>query len=104
MSKLKKPYWEMTTGELAEATQEFDREHIGETFREMMPAEEKAWRAAAKKRRSSRHVPAKDVKRLAVQIEAALLKRVDALAKKRGLSRGRLVAQSLEAMLAKGGA
>ena len=28
-----KPYWEMTTAELREATKEFDQEFIGETFR-----------------------------------------------------------------------
>ncbi len=33
----KKPYWEMTTAELREATKEFDREFIGETFRPMTP-------------------------------------------------------------------
>jgi hypothetical protein len=104
MSKPKKPYWEMTTDELAEATKEFDRQNIGDTFREMTPAEEKAWRAAVMKGRRGRPNPAKPVKTLAVEIEAALLKRVDALAKKRGLSRAHLVAQSLEAMLAKTGA
>ncbi len=104
MSKPKKPYWEMTTDELAEATLEFDRENIGDTFREMTPAEERAWRAAVTKRRRARPNLTKPVKTLAVQIEAALLKRLDALAKERGLSRARLVAESLEAMLEKRGA
>jgi hypothetical protein len=44
-----KPYWEMTTEELAEATREFDREHVADSFREMTPAEEDAWRAAVGK-------------------------------------------------------
>jgi hypothetical protein len=51
MSKPKKPYWEMTTEELAEATREFDREHVGDTFRDMTPAEEKTWRTAVRKGR-----------------------------------------------------
>jgi len=104
MSKPEKPYWEMTTDQLAEATREFDREHIGDTFRAMTPAEEKVWRAAIRKRHRARPTPAKHARRLAVAIEAALLKRVDALAKKRGLSRARLVAESLKAMLGKNGA
>ena len=104
MSKPTKPYWEMTTEELAQATREFDQEHIGETFREMTPSEEKAWRAAVSKRRRGR--PSRDtgLRTVSLQIEAALLKRLDALAKKRGLSRARLVAESLEAMLSKKGA
>jgi hypothetical protein len=70
----------------------------------MTSAEERAWRAAVMKRRSAGANRAKPVKTVAVQIEAGLLRRVDALAKKRGLSRARLVAESLEAMLAKRGA
>jgi len=101
MSKPKKPYWNMTADELAAATREFDREHIGETFRHMTPAEEKAWRDAVSKRSARGPVRNKHVKTVSVEIQGALLKRVDALAKKRGISRADLVVESLEAMLAK---
>jgi len=104
MSRPRKPYWEMTTDELAEATKEFDRENSGDTFRKMTAAEEKAWRTAVTKPRRTRPTAAKPIKTVAVQIEAMLLKRVDAVAKKRGLSRARLVAETLEAMLHKRGA
>jgi hypothetical protein len=100
MSKPKKPYWEMTTDELVQATREFDREGIGETFRDLTPEEERAWRAAVTKRRRGRPND-KGYRTVSLQIEAALLKRLDALAKKRGLSLARLVAESLEAMLGK---
>ncbi len=104
MSKPKKPYWNMTADELAEATREFDREDVGETFRDLTPAEEKAWRGAVHKRVRRGPVSDKVVKSVTVEIQATLLKRVDALARKRGISRGRLVAESLETMLGKRGA
>ena len=104
MSKPKKPYWEMTADELAEATREFDREHVADTFRAMTPAEEKAWRAAVTKPRRGKPARDEGAKTISIEIQAGLLRRVDALAKKRGISRARLVAESLEAMLGKRGA
>jgi hypothetical protein len=38
-----KPYWEMTTAELREATAEFDREFVGETFGPLSPAQCAEW-------------------------------------------------------------
>src|SRR5437764_8561572 len=91
MSKKTKEYWEMSTDELAAATREFDREHVAETFRDMTPAEEKAWRAAVGKKRGGHLVDANGVKIVSARIEAGLLKRADARAKKRGVSRARWV-------------
>lgn len=104
MSKSKKPYWKMTADELAEATREFDREHVADSFRPMTPAEEKDWRAAVTKRRRGKPVRQDGARTISIEIQAGLLGRVDALAKKRGISRARLVAESLEAMLSKRGA
>src|SRR5947209_20633228 len=104
MTKSRKRYWEMTSEELSDATKEFDQEHIGVSFRAMTPAEEKAWRVAVKKRGRSGARVSNGVTTLSVEIDTALLKRVDALAKKRGLSRARLVAESLESLLTKKGA
>ena len=102
MRKTKKPYWEMTTDELAQATREFDREDVGETFCEMTPAEEKAWRAAVSKRPLPRSLRTKGVTKVSFEIDVAfLLKRVDALAKKRGISRAHPLTEGLEAMLTK---
>jgi hypothetical protein len=69
----------------------------------MTPAQEKAWRAAVGKRRPPRQGPAKRVKIVSLGIETSLLQRADALAKKHGVSRARLVAEGLEALLANGG-
>jgi len=104
MSKPKKPYWEMTADELAEATREFDGENVADTFRAMTPAEEKAWRAAVIKPRRRKPVRDGAAKTISIEIQIGLLRRVDALAKKRGINRARLVAESLEAMLNKRGA
>ncbi len=35
-----KPYWEMNTAELREATKQFDQEFVGDTFRSATPQEQ----------------------------------------------------------------
>ena len=104
MSKRTKKYNEMTTAELAEATREFDEENVADTFRPMTPAEEAAWRAATGQRPRGRPRVGKGVKVVSLGIEADLLRRADALAKKRRISRAKLVAEGLEAVLGKAGA
>jgi hypothetical protein len=101
MSKRKKKYWNMTTDELAEATREFDQEGVAETFRPMTPAEEAAWQSAVHKQPADRTTDGKDVKVISLGIQSGLLKRADAVAKKRGISRAKLVAEALEVVLAK---
>jgi hypothetical protein len=102
VTKKTKEYWNMTAAELAEATSEFDREFVADTFRDMTAAEEKAWRTAVGKRRKGRKGAANGVKIVPLGIDASLLKRADALAKKRGVSRDCLVAEGLETLLAHG--
>jgi hypothetical protein len=99
MKKDTKKYWEMTTEELSEATQEFDREGVAESFRAMTPEEEAAWKATVQKRPRGRPRVGKGVKVISVGIEAGLLRRADALAKKRSISRAKLVSEGLEALL-----
>jgi hypothetical protein len=103
MNKRKKKYWNMTTNELADATQEFNQEGVAETFRPMSASEEAAWRAAVQKRLIGGTANGKQVKVVSLGIEADLLSRADALAKKRGISRAKLVAEGLEVVLAKSG-
>jgi hypothetical protein len=101
MSKRKKKYWNMTTAELAEATREFDQEGVAGTFRSMTPSEEAAWQSAVQKGAAGRTANGKQVKAITLGIEADLLTRADALAKKRGITRAKLVAEGLEAVLAR---
>jgi hypothetical protein len=99
MSKSRRQYWEMTTAELAEATKEFDQEGVAESFGPMTREAEAAWKAARRKRPRGRPRVGRGVKVVSVGIESGLLKRVDTLAKKRGISRAKLVAEGLEKVL-----
>src|SRR5476649_1773486 len=99
MNKQHKKCWEMTAGELGEATQEFDREGVAESFGPMTPKAEAAWKAAKLKRPRGRPRVGRGVKVVSVGIEASLLRRADTLAKKRGVSRAKLVAEGLETVL-----
>lgn len=101
MSKRAKKYWEMNAEELAAATKEFDREGVAETFRPMTRAEEAAWREKVEKRPRGRPRNGRGVKVISLGIEAGLLERADALAKKRRISRAKLVSEGLEAVLGK---
>jgi uncharacterized protein (DUF4415 family) len=101
MTKPRKKYWQMTTKELAAATKEFDEENVAETFVPLPPQAEAAWKAAKRKRPRGRPRVGRGVKVVSVGIEASLLARTDTLAKKRGISRAKLVAEGLETVLAR---
>lgn len=44
-----KPYWEMTTAELSEATKEFDKPFIADTFKPLSPEMRERWERAKRK-------------------------------------------------------
>jgi hypothetical protein len=96
--RAQKPYWEMTTAELAEATAEFDQEFVADTFVPMTPEMQARWEAA--KRKASRPNKNEDVRKISISVHRDLLLRADALAKKMGLSREGLIARGLKAVLA----
>src|SRR5258708_425071 len=93
-----KPYWEMNTEELAEATKEFDQEFIADTFKPLTPEMRKRWEMA--KRKPGRPREGAGAQVIAVSVEKTLLKRSDALARKMGLTRAGLIARGLKAVLA----
>ncbi len=95
--KVWKPYREMDTAELREATAEFDKEFIADTFRPLFPAERKLWNRV--KRGRGRPKVGKGVKVISVSIERDLLTKIDRLAKKAKLSRARLISHGLQAVL-----
>jgi hypothetical protein len=95
--KPSKPYWEMTTEELAAATAEFDKEFIGDTFSTPSPAEMAQWERAKRKR--GRPQTGDGAKVICVTVEQGLLRRSDRMARKLGISRSALVARGLEAVL-----
>jgi hypothetical protein len=93
---MKKKYWEMTTHELDAATKQFDEPMVVDKSRALTAAERDRW-----KRLKSRGRPkiGQGYQRISVSIEKGLLKRATALAKKRRLSRSKLVAIALEQAL-----
>jgi len=96
--KPSKPYWEMTTDELREATKHFDEEFVGDKARPLSPEMKARWERA--KAKGGPPAKGKAEAQIAVRIDKALLKRCAALAKKKRVSRDALIARGLRALLA----
>jgi len=95
-----KPFHEMTTNELADATEEFDREFVADTFGKA-PPEARARHAKARKRGRPRKGAGARV--ISVSVEKDLLARSDNLAERMGISRASLIQRGLLAVLAAAG-
>jgi hypothetical protein len=93
-----KPYWEMTTEELREATKQFDEEFVGDKARSLSPEMKARWEKA--KAKGEPPANGKTETHIAVCVDKALLDRCMALAKKKRLSRDALIARGLRALLA----
>jgi hypothetical protein len=96
-SKSSKPYWEMTTAELREATKEFDREFIGDTFGP--PTVEQRAQDLRARRKRGRPRNGSGAKTISVTVEKKLLAQTDRLAKKLNVPRAVLVARGLQAVV-----
>ena len=95
--RVEKPYQEMTTAELREATQEFDGENVGDTFGLPTPEQRAQFERAKRKRGRPRH--GMGAKTISVTVEAALLAKTDRLAKKLKVPRAVLIARGLQAVV-----
>src|SRR5882724_8512696 len=93
-----KPYWEMTTEELREATKEFDEEFVADKAKPLTPAMKAQWERA--KAKPPRAEDGRGQQTIAVRLEKALLDRCTVLAKKKRISRDTLIARGLKALLA----
>jgi hypothetical protein len=93
-----KPYWEMNTQELREATKEFDEEFVIDKCTPLTPEMRARWEAV--QRKLSRPKRDQDVRKISISVHKDLLVRADALAKKMGLTREGLFARGLKAVLA----
>ena len=91
-----KPYWDMTTKQLAEATKRFDEPFVADEARPLNPSEREDWDEAKRKRPKR----SRGTKRLSVSLEPQLLEQLTALARKHRISRSALVARALEEALA----
>lgn len=96
--KRRKQYWEMSTKELAAATKQFDEPFVADRSRPLTSLEREQWKRIKRKR--GRPKVGQGHKRVSISIEQGLLKRVTTLAKKRRISRSKLLAQVLEEALA----
>jgi hypothetical protein len=93
-----KPYWQMTTEELRDATKEFDEEFVADKAKPLTPALQRRWDRAKAKRSRAQDGPAQET--IAVRVDKALLDQCIALAKKKRISRDALIARGLKALLA----
>lgn len=96
--KTAKPYTKMTTAELREATAEFDREFVADTFGP--PNDRQATQLRRAKRKRGRPQTGQGAKTISVTIEKSLLAETDRLAKRLHASRSALIARGLQAVLA----
>ena len=96
--KTAKPYWEMTTEELREATKEFDNEFVADKAQSLTPQMRVRWQRA--KNKQPRTENGEDERTIVVRLEKRLLDLCTALAKKKRMSRDALIARSLKALLA----
>jgi hypothetical protein len=92
-----KPYWDMTTAELREATADLDKEFIGDTFRP--PTAEQRARFVRAKRKRGRPRVGMGSKTISVTVEKQLLAQTDRLAKRLCLPRAALISRGLRAVV-----
>ncbi|HZL37778.1 MAG TPA: hypothetical protein VFC78_20845 [Tepidisphaeraceae bacterium] len=96
-AKSGKPYTEMTTDELREATREFDQPMFVERkSRAMTPAERAQYRRMLNGTAARRNSAPRQI---SISMDPLLLKRADAYARRRRMSRSELVAKGLEAVI-----
>ena len=94
---LKKPYQEMNTAELREATKQFDREFVINESRPLTAKDRALWERA--KRKPGRPRAGQGSQVISVSVERFLLSQSDALAKKMKITRAGLIARGLKAVL-----
>ena len=87
----------MNTRELAEATAEFDREFVEDSFG---PPPPEARARLEKAKRRGRPPKGAGAKVISVSVERGLLERTDSLAKRLKIPRAALIARGLRAVLA----
>jgi len=90
-------YGRMDASELNEAVAQFDREFSAESA-QPLSGEELARERKARRKRGRPRV-GKGAKRVLITIESTLLRRTDAYAHKKGLTRSALIARGLETVL-----
>jgi hypothetical protein len=91
-----KPFSEMTTQELRQATKQFDRTRLAAP-KPLSPAMKARWEQARK--RMGRPRVGKGAKRILITVEGGLLERLDRYVKAAGSNRSATIARGIEALL-----
>ena len=94
MKKQKKPYWEMTTEELAAATKEFDDPNYDPPARRPTPKQLTQLRQWQRKRAAKRST-------LAISLEQNLIEQADNYAASHGITFSDLVSDALRRLMRK---
>jgi len=94
-AKVKK-YSQMNTGELAEATKEFDEEFA---FLKARPLTDRQKKLHVQARKRGRPRVGMGAEKIQVSVERSLLTRSDSFARKNGISRSEMIARGLRAVL-----
>jgi len=95
--KPNKPWTEMTTAELRQATQDLNGSVLGKT-RPLNAAERALWEKSRRHRRGrAQKTPKRE--RVNIVLERGLLREADKVAKKNGLGRSELIAQALATVI-----
>jgi hypothetical protein len=97
-ARKKKPYWEMTTEELAEATRQYDAPMPGLPGKPLT-AKDRALHARANRKPGRPRIGA-GVKVISLTMERNLLKEADAYTRQAGLTRSQFFARAVRSMLA----
>jgi hypothetical protein len=93
-----KPWEQMNTRELAEATKEFDLPGAIDRGRPLNPAEREQHRRAAKRGRGRPKI-GKGAERINITIERDLLAQADAIAHQRKIGRSEMIASALRLLI-----
>ncbi len=89
----------LSDAELDKLVEDLDEEFVADKFRPLTPAERRLWERA-KRRKPGRPVEGRGAQVISVSIERGLLEQSDRLAKKKRISRAKLIARGLRAVLA----
>ena len=95
MKRERKHPEEMSAAELIEATREFDEPFVFERGRPMTPGE----KIAESRLRRARRKGTKRAKKISISLEDDVLKKADALARKKGINRSELISNFVTAQL-----
>jgi hypothetical protein len=93
-----KSFFELTDEEKEREVARYDREFVADEFRPLTPAERAEWQRAKRKR--GRPVQGQGAQVVSVSVEKGLLAASDKLAAKKRITRAKLIARGLRAMLA----